>query len=116
MPAKLLAELLGTFWLVLGGVGAAGVAGAFPQYGIGLLGISLAFGLTVITGAYAFGPISGGHFNPAVSLGLVAAGRMPAGKLPGYVVSQVAGGFGAAGLLYLISPSKPLDETGGVYG
>ncbi|MEJ8813549.1 aquaporin Z [Variovorax ureilyticus] len=107
------AEFLGTFWLTFGGCGSAVLAAAFPQLGIGLLGVSLAFGLTVVTGAYAFGPISGGHFNPAVSLGLVAAGRMPIGRLPGYVVSQVAGACVAAAILYLIASGKPGAELGG---
>src|ERR1700709_1990523 len=97
------AEFFCTFWLVLGGCGSAVLAAAFPELGIGLLGVSLAFGLTVVTGAYAFGPISGGHFNPAVSLGLVVAGRRPAGKLPGYVVAQVAGACVAAATLYFIA-------------
>lgn len=107
------AEFLGTFWLTLGGCGSAVLAAAFPELGIGLLGVSLAFGLTVVTGAYAFGPISGGHFNPAVSLGLVAAGRMPIGRLPGYVISQVAGACVAAAILYLIATGRPGAELGG---
>ncbi|MCL1961072.1 MAG: aquaporin Z [Desulfovibrionaceae bacterium] len=106
------AEFLGTFWLTLGGCGSAVLAAAFPNVGIGLLGVSLAFGLTVVTGAYAFGPISGGHFNPAVSLGVVAAGRMPASKLPGYIVSQVLGACVAAWILYLIASGKPGAELG----
>jgi aquaporin Z len=81
MPAKLLAEFLGTFWLVLGGCGSAVLAAAFPELGIGFTGVSLAFGLSVLTAAYALGPISGGHFNPAVSFGLWAGGRFPAGYL-----------------------------------
>ena len=81
MFAKLCAESIGTFWLVLGGCGSAVLAAAFPDVGIGLLGVSLAFGLTVLTGAYALGPISGGHFNPAVSVGLWAGGRFPAALL-----------------------------------
>ncbi|MCL2829738.1 MAG: aquaporin Z [Betaproteobacteria bacterium] len=107
------AEFLGTFWLTLGGCGSAVLAAAFPEVGIGLLGVSLAFGLTVVTGAYAFGPISGGHFNPAVSLGVVAAGRMPASRLPGYIVSQVAGACVAGAILYLIATGKPGAELGG---
>jgi aquaporin Z len=106
------AEFLGTFWLTLGGCGSAVLAAAFPNVGIGLLGVSLAFGLTVVTGAYAFGPISGGHFNPAVSPGVVAAGRMPASKLPGYIVSQVLGACVAAWILYLIASGKPGAELG----
>ena len=107
------AEFVGTFWLTFGGCGSAVLAAAFPQLGIGLLGVSLAFGLTVVSGAYAFGPISGGHFNPAVSLGLVTAGRMPAGKLPGYVTSQVAGACVASAVLYLIATGRPGAELGG---
>src|SRR5258705_2613108 len=103
MTAKLGAEFLGTFWLVLGGCGSAVLAAAFPQVGIGLLGVSLAFGLTVLTGAYALGPISGGHFNPAVSVGLWAGGRLPASQLPLYVMAQVAGGISGAAVLYLIA-------------
>ena len=93
MLAKLSAEFLGTFWLVLGGCGSAVLAATFlpnPDAGIGHLGVSLAFGLTVLTGAYALGPISGGHFNPAVSLGLWAGGRFPARQLLPYMAAQVA--------------------------
>ncbi len=90
MFSKLSAEFIGTFWLVLGGCGSAVLAAAFPDVGIGLLGVSLAFGLTVLTGAYALGPISGGHFNPAVSVGLWAGGRFPAALLLPYIVAQVA--------------------------
>lgn len=100
------AEFLGTFWLTLGGCGSAVLAAAFPGVGIGLLGVSLAFGLTVVTGAYAFGPISGGHFNPAVSIGLVVGRRFPAAELPGYIISQVLGAIAAAGVLYLIVSGK----------
>ena len=103
MFSKLLAEFLGTFWLVLGGCGSAVLAAAFPEVGIGLLGVSLAFGLTVLTGAYALGPISGGHFNPAVSVGLWAGGRFPAAQVPPYILAQVAGGILGAGILYLIA-------------
>ena len=106
MFAKLLAEFIGTFWLVLGGCGSAVLAAAFPEVGIGLLGVSLAFGLTVLTGAYALGPISGGHFNPAVSIGLWAGGRFPAAQLPSYVIAQVAGAIVGAGVLYLIASGK----------
>ena len=106
MFAKLMAEFLGTFWLILGGCGAAVLAAAFPGVGIGWLGVSLAFGLTVLTGAYAFGPISGGHFNPAVSVGLWAGGRFPASQVLPYVVSQVVGGVAGAGVLYLIASGK----------
>ena len=106
MFAKLSAEFLGTFWLVLGGCGSAVLAAAFPGVGIGLLGVSLAFGLTVVTGAYALGPISGGHFNPAVSVGLWAGGRFPASDLLPYIVAQVVGGVAGAGVLYLIASGK----------
>ncbi len=106
MFAKLSAEFLGTFWLVLGGCGSAVLAAAFPGLGIGLLGVSLAFGLTVLTGAYALGPVSGGHFNPAVSVGLWAGGRFPAAQLLPYVVVQVAGGIAGAAVLYLIASGK----------
>jgi aquaporin Z len=105
--SKLTAELLGTFWLVLGGCGSAVLAAAFPEVGIGLLGVSLAFGLTVVSGAYAFGPISGGHFNPAVSVGLWAGGRFPANLLLPYAVAQVLGGAVGAGVLYLIASGGP---------
>ena len=103
MGAKLLAEFIGTFWLVLGGCGSAVLAAAFPGLGIGFTGVSLAFGLTVLTGAYALGPISGGHFNPAVSLGLWAGGRFPAGHLLPYWAAQVAGAIVAAAVLYVIA-------------
>jgi len=106
MTSKLAAEFLGTFWLVLGGCGAAVLATAFPEVGIGLTGVSLAFGLTVLTGAYALGPISGAHFNPAVSIGLWAGGRFPASQLAPYILAQVFGAVLAAGVLYLIASSK----------
>jgi aquaporin Z len=102
MFRKLAAECVGTFWLVFGGCGSALIAAGFPEVGIGLLGVSLAFGLTVLTMAYALGPISGGHFNPAVSLGLVVGGRFPASALIPYWVAQVVGAVIAAALLYLI--------------
>jgi aquaporin Z len=103
MFSKITAEFIGTFWLVLGGCGSAVLAAAFPHLGIGFLGVSLAFGLTVLTGAYALGPISGGHFNPAVSVGLWAGGRFPALELPSYIIAQVAGGVAGAAVLYLIA-------------
>ncbi len=106
MFTKLSAEFLGTFWLVLGGCGSAVLAAAFPGVGIGLLGVSLAFGLTVLTGAYALGPISGGHFNPAVSVGLWAGGRFPAAHVLPYIVAQVGGAIVGAGVLYLIASGK----------
>ena len=115
MLPKLLAEGLGTFWLVLGGCGSAVLAAAFPGVGIGLLGVSLAFGLTVLTGAYALGPVSGGHFNPAVTVGLWAGGRFPASDLVPYVVVQVAGGIAGAAVLYLIaSGSADFNIAGGM--
>lgn len=100
------AEFVGTFWLVLGGCGSAVLAAAFPGVGIGLHGVSLAFGLTVLTMAYAVGHLSGGHFNPAVSIGLWAGGRFPAGKLLPYIVAQVLGGIAAGAVLYLIASGK----------
>ena len=106
MSSKLAAELLGTFWLVLGGCGSAVLAAAFPEVGIGLTGVSLAFGLTVLTGAYALGPISGGHFNPAVSFGLWAGGRFPASQLVPYIIAQVVGAILAAAVLYLIASGQ----------
>ena len=103
MSKKLFAEFLGTAWLVLGGCGSAVLAAGVPDVGIGYLGVALAFGLTVVTGAYALGPISGGHFNPAVSFGLWAGGRFSGSELPGYVIAQVLGGIAGAGALYLIA-------------
>ena len=100
------AEFFGTFWLVLGGCGSAVLAAAFPNVGIGLLGVSLAFGLTVLTMAYAVGHISGGHFNPAVSIGLWAGGRFPAGKLLPYIAAQVAGAVVAGGVLFVIASGQ----------
>jgi aquaporin Z len=101
------AEFVGTFWLVLGGCGSAVLAAAFPGVGIGLLGVALAFGLTVLTMAYAIGHISGCHLNPAVSLGLWAGGRFPAKGLLPYIVSQVLGAIVAGGVLYVIATGKP---------
>ena len=101
------AEFFGTFWLVLGGCGSAVLAAAFPEVGIGLLGVSLAFGLTVLTMAFAIGHISGCHLNPAVSIGLWAGGRFPAKDLVPYIVAQVLGGIVAGGVLYLIASGKP---------
>ena len=103
---KYAAEALGTFWLVLGGCGSAVLAAAFPDVGIGLLGVSLAFGLTVLTMAYAIGHISGCHLNPAVSVGLWAGGRFPADQLLPYIVAQVAGAIVAGAVLYLIASGK----------
>jgi aquaporin Z len=100
------AEFFGTFWLVLGGCGSAVIAAAFPNVGIGLLGVSLAFGLTVLTMAFAIGHISGCHLNPAVSVGLWAGGRFPAKQLLPYIVAQVLGAIVAAGILYIIASGK----------
>jgi aquaporin Z len=101
------AEFFGTAWLVLGGCGAAVLAAAFPEVGIGLLGVSLAFGLTVVTMAYAIGHVSGAHLNPAVSIGLWAAGRFPARSLLPYVIAQVAGGIAGAAVLTVIASGHP---------
>ncbi|MCU8006827.1 aquaporin Z [Shewanella oncorhynchi] len=106
MSQKMAAEFLGTLWLVLGGCGSAVLAAAFPEVGIGLLGVALAFGLTVLTMAFAIGHISGCHLNPAVSFGLWAGGRFPAAELLPYIVAQVAGGIVGAGILYLIASGQ----------
>jgi aquaporin Z len=106
MSGKGLAEFLGTFWLVLGGCGSAVLAAAFPEVGIGLLGVALAFGLTVLTMAYAIGHVSGCHLNPAVTIGLWAGGRFPAREIPLYVAAQVMGAIAAAFTLYLIASGK----------
>src|SRR6266403_503034 len=100
------AEFLGTFWLVLGGCGSAVLAAAFPNVGIGFLGVALAFGLTVLTMAFAIGHISGCHLNPAVSVGLCAGGRFPSRELGPYIVAQVGGGIAAAAVLYIIASGK----------
>lgn len=107
------AEFIGTFWLTLGGCGSAVLAAAFPEIGIGLVGVSLAFGLTVVTGAYALGPISGGHFNPAVSVGLAMGGRFSWSELQGYVIAQVLGAIVGGGILYVIATGKAGAELGG---
>lgn len=108
------AEFFGTFWLVLGGCGSAVLAAAFPGLGIGFLGVALAFGLTVLTMAFAIGHISGCHLNPAVSVGLWAGGRFPAKDLVPYIVAQVFGGIAAGGILYMIASGKPgFDLSGG---
>ncbi len=107
MGAKLAAEFIGTFWLVLGGCGSAVLAAAFPDLGIHFAGVALAFGLTVLTGAYALGRVSGGHFNPAVSIGLWAGGRFSAGELLPYIVAQVLGAIAGAGILAVIATGKP---------
>jgi aquaporin Z len=106
MSKKLTAEFIGTFWLVLGGCGSAVLAAAFPDVGIGLLGVSFAFGLTVLTMAFAIGHISGCHLNPAVSIGLWAGGRFNASELLPYIIIQVAGAIAGAGVLYLIASGK----------
>jgi len=106
LSKKLSAEFFGTFWLVFGGCGSAVLAAAFPAVGIGLLGVSLAFGLTVLTMAYAVGHISGGHFNPAVTVGLFTARRIPASDVLPYIVAQVIGAIVAAAVLYLIASGK----------
>ena len=106
MSQKMAAEFLGTLWLVLGGCGSAVLAAAFPEVGIGLLGVSLAFGLTVLTMAFAIGHISGCHLNPAVSFGLWAGGRFPASELLPYIIAQVAGGIVGAGVLYAIASGQ----------
>jgi aquaporin Z len=111
---KLSAEFFGTFWLVLGGCGSAVLAAAFPGVGIGLMGVSLAFGLTVLTMAYAVGGISGGHFNPAVTVGLATAGRFSWNQVPSYIIAQVAGGIAGAVVLYIIATGKAdLTSIGG---
>jgi aquaporin Z len=110
---RLAAEAVGTFWLVFGGCGSAVLAAAFPQVGIGLLGVAFAFGLTVLTMAYAIGHISGCHLNPTVSVGLVVGKRFPASDLPGYIGAQVVGAIVGAGILYLIASGKPGFELGG---
>jgi aquaporin Z len=101
------AEFIGTFWLVLGGCGSAVIAGKFPDLGIGFLGVSIAFGLTVVTMAYAIGHISGCHLNPAVSIGLWSAGRLPGEKLLGYILFQLLGGIVGGGVLFLIASGRP---------
>ena len=104
---KYAAEAIGTFWLTFAGCGSAVIAAGFPQVGIGLVGVSLAFGLSVVTMAYAIGHISGCHLNPAVTVGLAAGGRFPAGQILPYVIAQVAGAIVAAGLLYVIASGAP---------
>src|SRR4051812_8640646 len=115
MRIKLVAEFIGTFWLVLGGCGSAVLAAAFPGVGIGLLGVSFAFGLTVLTMAFAIGHISGCHLNPAVTLGLAASGRFKWNEVVPYWIAQVVGGIAAAALLYLIASGKAgFDIAGGL--
>ena len=110
---RVAAEFFGTFWLVFGGCGSAVLAAAFPALGIGFAGVALAFGLTVLTMAYAVGHVSGGHFNPAVSVGLAAGGRFPVGDVVPYVIAQVLGAVAAAAVLYFIASGKPGFEAGG---
>jgi aquaporin Z len=112
MGRRLGAEFFGTFWLVFGGCGSAVLAAAFPQFGIAFAGVALAFGLTVVTMAYAVGHISGGHFNPAVTAGLCAGGRFPAKDVIPYIIAQVIGGIAAAGILYLIASGKAGFDAG----
>ena len=107
------AEFLGTFWLTFGGCGSAVLAAAFPQLGIAFAGVALAFGLTVLTGVYALGPISGGHFNPAVTIGLWAGGRVSSASVVPYIVAQVAGAIVAAAVLYVVASGKPGFQLGG---
>ena len=107
LARKIAAEFLGTFWLVLGGCGSAVLAAGFPELGIGFVGVSLAFGLTVVTMAYAVGHISGGHFNPAVTMGLFTGGRIPAGDILPYWVAQVVGAIAAAAVLFVIASGHP---------
>ncbi len=110
---KLLAEFIGTLWLVLGGCGSAVLAAAFPDLGIGFVGVSLAFGLTVVTMAYTVGHISGGHFNPAVSVGLWMGGKFSASELPGYIIAQVAGAIAGAAILYFIASGNDAFSLAG---
>jgi aquaporin Z len=107
MAKRLWAEFFGTFWLVFGGCGSAVFAAAFPELGIGFAGVALAFGLTVLTMAYAVGHLSGGHFNPAVTLGCLTGGRIAARDVLPYIITQVIGGIAAGGVLYLIASGKP---------
>jgi len=113
MMPRLMAELFGTLWLVLGGCGAAVLTALFPQVGIGILGVSFAFGLTVLTMAYAVGHVSGGHFNPAVTLGLVAGGRFKAADAVPYIIAQVIGAFLGAWILYVIATGNGSNPLAG---
>ena len=112
MNKKHVAEFFGTLWLVLGGCGSAVLAAAFPEVGIGLLGVSLAFGLTVLTMAYAIGHVSGCHLNPAVTIGLATAGRFSLSEVPGYVIAQLVGATVAAGVLYVIASGAAGFDVG----
>jgi aquaporin Z len=113
LSKKLGAEFIGTFWLVLGGCGSAVLAASFPNVGIGLLGVSLAFGLTVLTMAFAIGHISGCHLNPAVSIGLWSGGRFSSSEIGPYIIAQIAGGIAGAAVLYIIATGKAGFEVGG---
>ena len=113
MTKRAAAEFFGTFWLTFGGCGSAVLAAAYPELGIGFQGVALAFGLTVLTMAYAVGPISGAHFNPAVTIGLWAGRRIPASDILPYVIAQVLGAVVAAGVLWVIASGKPDFEPGG---
>ena len=112
MTKRAAAEFIGTFWLTFGGCGSAVLAAAFPQLGIGFAGVALAFGLTVLTMAYTVGPISGGHFNPAVTIGLWAGKRIPASYILPYIIAQVLGAIAGAAVLFMIAGGKPGFETG----
>ena len=115
LSKRLTAEFIGTLWLVLGGCGSAVLAAAFPSLGIGFVGVSLAFGLTVLTMAFAIGHVSGCHLNPAVSVGLWAGGRFPASDLVPYIIVQVLGGIAGAGIVYIIASGHPgFDLAGGL--
>src|SRR5262245_13418182 len=114
LSRRLAAEFIGTFWLVLGGCGSAVLAATFPGVGIGILGIALAFGLTVLTMAFALGHISGGHFNPAVSIGMAVGRRLPVRDLPAYIAAQPIGAIIAAWILYLIASGRPGFDPGGL--
>src|ERR1700716_2822966 len=113
LRVRMVAEFIGTFWLVLGGCGSAVLSAAFPKVGIGLLGVSLAFGLTVLTMAYAIGHISGCHLNPAISIGLAVGKRFPFSELPAYIVAQVLGAIAGAGVLYVIASGQAGFDLGG---
>ena len=113
LTKRLLAEAVGTLWLVLGGCGSAVLAAAYPELGIGFLGVALAFGLTVVTMAYAIGNVSGAHLNPAVTIGFVVGGRFPAGEAIPYIIAQVIGAIGGAVLIWLIASGRPAFVAGG---
>lgn len=112
LVGRAVAEFIGTFWLVFGGCGSALISAAYPELGIGFLGVAFAFGLTVLTMAFAIGHISGCHLNPAISCGLVVGKRFPVKDLPAYVIAQVLGGIAAAGVLYIIVTGNPTFNAG----